>query len=108
MQIRLHLEPAYKPDFQTHFPKLAEVLHELGVDVDLRGVTLYQLIRELERALHGDVRPHVRDTLQRHMPAMRTLQKGVEEKLSIWQREGLDPLLYQIEDAFDLLERDLD
>jgi hypothetical protein len=108
MQIRLHLEPVYKPDLQTHFPKLAETLDELGVDVDLRRGTLYQLIRELERALSGEVRPHVRETLQRHMPALRTLQKGVEEKLSTWHREGLDPLLYQIEDAFDLLERDLD
>jgi hypothetical protein len=108
MQIRIHLEPVYKPDFQAHFPKLAEVLDELGMDIDLRRVTLYQLIQELERALYGDVRPHVRDTLQLHMPALRTLQKGVEEKLSTWQREGLDPLLYQIEDAFELLERDLD
>lgn len=108
MQIRIQIEPVYHPELRAHFPKLARALEELGVPSDRRQTTLYHLIRELERALYRQVRPALRGVIERHRPRLLSLQEAVEERLAAWQREGLDELLYQIEDVFADLERDLD
>lgn len=107
MQIRLHLEPIYRSNLQAHFPRLAGALEELGVAADERRMTLYHLIQELERALYWEIHPALKGVLERHMPTLKMLQKEVEEKLAGWKLEGLDELLYRIEDAFQDLEEDL-
>ena len=108
MQIRIQLEPVYRPELRLHFPKLAEAIEDLGVPVDPRRTTLYHLIRELERAMNGDLRPAMRRALESHRSHLLTLQKAVEEKLAAWELDGLDELLYRIEDEFEALEKDLD
>ncbi len=108
MQIRLQLEPVYRPELRVHFPRLAMALQELGVVVDSRRTTLFHLIREMERAEGAEIGPALRRVLENHMPQLRSLRKAVEEKLASWKLEGLDELLYKIEDVFELLEKDLD
>ena len=109
MQIRLNIEPVYHPDFKTEFPKLAEVLLSCGVDIDPSRTTLYDLIREIRKASHWeDVRPPVRRLFENHLRVLGPLENEVEEKLAAWRLEGLDALLYKIEDAFEDLEKDLD
>jgi hypothetical protein len=108
MQIRLQLEPVYRPELRAHYPKLARALAELGVVVDSRRTTLFHLIREMDRAVLGESRPALRRAMEVHMPQLRLLWKAVEEKLAAWRLEGLDELLYKIEDVFELLEKDLD
>jgi len=108
MQIRIRIEPVYHPELGAHFPKLAKALEELGISQDQGSTTLYHLIRELERALYREIRPALRRAIERHRPKLLFLQGAVEERLAMWQREGLDELLYRIEDVFSDLERDLD
>jgi len=108
MQIRIHLEPVYHPELRAHFPKLASVLEGLGIPVDPLRTTLYDLALVLERGLYGEIRPALKAALKRHLPVLRDLRGQVEKKLASWQREGLDDLLYRIEDVFEELEKDLD
>ncbi len=108
MQIRIQIEPVYHPELRAHFPRLAKTLDELGISTDPARTTLYHLIQELERALYRDMRPALRRAIEQHRPRLLSLHEAVEERLSIWQREGLDGLLYEIEDVFTDLERDLD
>jgi hypothetical protein len=107
MQIRIHLEPVYRPDLQSHFPRLSKTLEALGISAQLCCATLYHLVRELERAVYGDIDPALRRTLERHTPVLVRLRGEVEEKLAAWKLEGLDELLYRMEDAFQELEREL-
>jgi hypothetical protein len=108
MQIRLKLEPVYKPDLGSHFPRLAAALEELRVSYDDAHTTLLGLVTEIQRALYGDVKPALKETLRRHQTQLIALRSQVEEKIAAWKLEGLDELLYQLEDAFEALEKDLD
>lgn len=108
MQIRIQIQAVYRPDLRAHFPKLARVLEELRADVDPYTVSLYSLVTELERALHGDLRPGLRRVMESHLGALVQMRNAVDEKLSTWEHRGLDELLYAMEDRFQDLERDLD
>ena len=109
MQIRLNIEPAYRADLKSDFPKLAEVFEFGEIEIDPFRTTLYKLIREVRRASHwDDVHPQARRTLEKHLDVLGPLEEQVSEKLSAWKLEGLDDLLYKIEDAFEDLEKDLD
>jgi hypothetical protein len=107
-QIRIILKAIYKPDLRAHFPKVARALEELGIEFDAQSVTLYHLIGKLEQALYGEMRPGLRTVLERHRPQLLALHGKVEEKLAAWKLDGLDELLYRMEDAFQDLEGDLD
>ena len=109
MQIRIHLEPFYRPELKDHFPKLARALDEMGVEVDPRRKTLYHIVEDLERGLYLDVRPALKEIIRSHLSSHLTpLRNAIEGKLAAWKLEGLDELLYRLEDAFEDLERDLD
>lgn len=108
MQIRIEIEPVYHPDLRAHFPKLAKTLDGLGISTDPSRTTLYHLIREMERALYGEIRPALRRAIEHYRTRLLSLQEAVDERLATWKREGLDELLYQIEDVFADLEKDLD
>jgi hypothetical protein len=108
MQIRLQIQAVYRPELGAHFPKLASALEELGIGVDQHRVTLYSLVRELERAVYGDARPGLGEALAKHLPSLVATRNQIDEKLSMWERHGLDELLYRMEDGFEDLERDLD
>ncbi len=108
MQIRIRLEPAYRPKLDAHFPRLARVLEELGVKANPQRVTLYDLVGELERASEGQARSPVCKALQKHLHGLVKLRDLIREKLARWEPEGLDGLLYKLEDLFQDLEGDLD
>lgn len=108
MQIRLRLEPEYRPDLNAHFPKLTKALDEIGIEKDPSSITLYDLIRELQRSLYGEMRTALKQVLEKHLAGLLSLRDAVEEKIAAWKLEGLDELLYRIEDAFEELEHDLD
>jgi hypothetical protein len=100
--------PVYKPDLEAHFPRLAKAVEELGIEAEPLTTSLYHLIWKLEQAFYGEMRPGLKKVLEQHRPKLQRLYKVVEEKLAAWKLDGLDELLYQIEDAFQDLEGDLD
>jgi hypothetical protein len=49
-----------------------------------------------------------RDVLLRHKENLRNLHKSIEENIADWNLAQADRLLYNIEDAFDKIESELD
>ncbi|MEJ5376182.1 MAG: hypothetical protein WHX93_06355 [bacterium] len=45
---------------------------------------------------------------RKHLPGLVELRDLIREKPARWEREGLDGLLYKLEDLFQDLEGDLD
>lgn len=107
MQIRLRLEAVYRPELRDHFPKLSRALEEMGIKIDPGRSTLYHIVEELERGLYSPVSPVLKDTVKAHMDRLLALRKAIEERLAAWKLEGLDELLYKLEDSFEDLEKDL-
>ncbi len=108
MQTRISIIPFFRPSFKALFPKLNRYLQDEGVEVDDYKVSLYQLITELERILYkSDMNPHFREIIQEYKPRFTSLHRDVEQKMASMRALEIDPILYEIEDAFAALEDDL-
>lgn len=108
MQVRISIVPFFRPSFKALFPKLNRYLQDSGVEIDDYKTTLYHLIVELERLLYAsDVNSRFRKVIEKYMPILTPLRKGIEERIASARATEIDPILYQIEDTFFELEKDL-
>lgn len=111
MQIDVRLLPVYGTGgLRGAFPKLASFLKECGRARLLeQAPSLYQLVEKLERV---GIDPAVSDRkkagLLRMLPRLERLRDEAREHLLGYRLKDLDSCLYQLEDLFEDLEKELE
>ncbi len=108
MQTRISIVPFFSPSFKGLFPKLNRYLLDEGVEIDDYKVSLYHLIIELERILYKpDISPLLKEVIEKYRQRLTSLHGLVEQRIASAMASEIDPILYDIEDAFSELEKDL-
>ncbi len=107
-QIRVRVEPVYKKGLAKAFPRLHRVLS--GVDNRLLedSPPLYDLVETLVDLSHAsEPDPQVARAVAEHGPAIVSLRRRIEEAIGGWRLSQAEKLLYELEEAFAALEKDL-
>jgi hypothetical protein len=108
MQTRISIVPFFHPSFKGLFPKLNKYLLDEGVEIDDYKVSLYHLITELERILFKqDLNPLFKEVIEKYRQRLTSLHRQVEQRIATATASEIDPILYDIEDAFAEFEKDL-
>jgi hypothetical protein len=108
MQLTVTVVPFYPKDLEDTYPKMARYLKSLGSDLTERNLSLYGIAGQLDKLLYKFDGTPFRDVLLRHKENLRNLHKSIEENIADWNLAQADRLLYNIEDAFDKIESELD
>ena len=109
MQIDIRLLPFFEKPFKVVFPKLAKVLRQMSyLESREAEVSLYALVAYLERVrLDPGVPSEVKNDILPHLKRMIPLRDRAREYLLARKLNELDRILYQLEDIFEDLERNL-
>ncbi len=109
MQIDIRIVPFYEGSFSRCFPKLFEFLREIGyasyVEEDK---SLYQMVDILESIVKNEsVSEDYRERVEPFFRKAKEIKKEAREMLLSRKLDDLDKLLYQLEDLFEDLDREL-
>lgn len=108
MQLQVRIRPYYKKDFQKIYPRIARGLEYLGEESSEKDPSLFQLVGKLDQLLYQlQADPPVREIVLKHKTKLHELYERVEENIADWHLAKADQLLYQMEDVFDEIEREL-
>ena len=109
MQLTVRIQSYYnKNGLKKAYPKLSHRLSYLDEAWVESNPSLFEIIGKFDELLYrleGD--PPFRELLLNHRPALHRLYEDIEERIADWQLAKADRLLYQIEDIFEDIEREL-
>ncbi len=108
MQIRVRVEPYWKPPLRREYPHLAAQIGAVDHDLIEAEPSLLTLIEHLGRVHDSPgADPRLREVLAARAPGLFDLRRRVEELIGEWRLGEADQVLYQIEDVFGEMDRDL-
>lgn len=107
MQITVAVSPYYHQDLADTYPKLARHLGYLDLELVKRNPSLYDLAGHLDKLLYTFDSTQLREVLLPHREKLGLLHKSIEKEIADWNLAQADKLLYQLEDIFDDIERQL-
>lgn len=107
MQLTVIVKPFYQPDFQAAFPNLARQLSYLNPALAAGNPSLYELAGRLDHLLYEFDGTPVREVLLPYRAKILALHKEIEDHIAGRRLSQADTLLYQLEDIFDDVERQL-
>ena len=108
MQIDIRLVPFYEKGFAEHFQGIASLFKKGGYQKKLDDASLYLIVDYLaDMARNPDVSPDIKEQIAPYVIKMKALKERAREKLLLKKLEELDQLLYQIEDQFEELEKNI-
>jgi hypothetical protein len=108
MQLAVTVRPHYLNGLDGPYRKLARHLSYLDAALAERSPSLYELAGQLDQLLYRFEGTPLREVLLRHGDRLRKLHKNIEEHIAGWKLAEADRLLYEIEDAFDEIESELE
>jgi hypothetical protein len=108
MHLTVTVVPYYEKDLDGTYPNLARRLRTLARDLVERNPSLYEIAGQLDQLLYTFDGTPLREVLLRHRESLRNLHKSIEENIADWNLAEADQLLYQLEDAFDKMESELE
>jgi hypothetical protein len=108
MHLTVTVVPYYPKDLEETYPRMARYLNSSVSHLTERNPSLYGIAAQLDKLLYTFDGTPFRDVLLRHRENLRTLHKSIEEYIADWNLAQADRLLYQLEDAFDKIESELD
>ena len=108
MQLSVTVQPHYPGDIEGTYPKLARHLGRLDADLLNRNPSLYKLAEQLDQILYRFDGTQLGAVLLRHRENLQRLRKSVQDNIANWSLAQADRLLYDLEDTFDEIERELD
>lgn len=108
MQIRVRIEPYWKPPLRKDLPRLAGLIADVDHDLIESEPSLLTLIEHLGR-IHDSpgVDPELKRVLRDRGPELFELRRRVEELIGEWRLGEADKTLYRIEDIFSEMDRSL-
>ncbi|WP_448384240.1 hypothetical protein [Desulfosoma sp.] len=110
MQIEIRLVPVYdQGGFVKQYPGCSALLRDVGKKRLLdEPMTLYHLVEELSRtARDPNVSGLWKKVLEKHVPSLVECRDKAREALLARELRELEQLLYQLEDLFRDLDKDL-
>jgi hypothetical protein len=107
MQITVTVNPYYQEEFERAFPKLARHLGYLDAPLVKSNPSPYGLVTRLDKLLYAFDGTKVREVLLTHREKLLSLHKSIEENIGSWNLAQADRLLYDVEDIFDEIEKEL-
>jgi hypothetical protein len=109
MQIDIRLIPIYEKGFAEHFPGIASLLKEGGyqkhIDNDESLYLLIDCLVDITRA--PDFSSEIKKRIAPYVTKMSALKEMAREELLPRRLKELDQCLYQIEDLFEDLEKNI-
>lgn len=109
MQLTVRALPYYKNGLKGTYPAVARELIRSGSSWKAEEPSLLDIVAEFDRFLYESVgNPSVREILLEHRTKLRSLHEKIQTHIADWNLAEADKILYQIEDIFDDIERELD
>lgn len=108
MHLTVTVASYYPGDFAETYPNLARQLRTLDPDLVAQNPSIYAIAGKLDKLLYTFDGTPLREVLLRHREHLRDLHKRIEGNIADWNLAQADRLLYQIEDAFDQIESELE
>ena len=108
MQLTVIVRPYYEKNLEQTYPKLARNLKNLDSALVERNPSIYELVGQLDKLLHAFEGTKFREVVFPQREKLLNLHKSIEEKIADWNLAQADRLLYNLEDAFDKIESELD
>ena len=107
MQLTVSARPHYPTGLEETFPKLAQHLGLLDPDLVKRNPSLYELAGRVDQLLYRFEGTRLREVLSRYRDALLKTHRSIQECIADWKLSQADRLLYEIEDTFDEIEKEL-
>ena len=109
MQIDVRIIPFFKENFAKTFPEIYKFLRDIGYESYVsEDKSLYELVDVLESVVKNpDISEHMRDKLSPYCRKALEIKKEAREMLLSRKLKELDKLLYQLEDVFEDLNREI-
>ena len=109
MQLTTTVKPYYKEGLAGVYPRITHRLGFLEPEWVESGPSLFEIVGRLERILYkSEADPPFRAVLRRYKEKLHALYERIEEQIADWHLAKADKLLYEMEDIFDEIERDLE
>jgi hypothetical protein len=107
-QIRVRVEGVYKKGWDKDFPNLYRALTGLDNTLLSQDPPLYDLVPYLVRlSQEKDLAPGTAQALQEHGPGIIDLHRQISEAIGGWKLGQAEKLLYELEDKFVELEKQI-
>jgi len=106
-QVVVEVRAYYERDFASTFPRLASRLSVVAPELVARNPSLYELAGQIGALIDRAQGMHLRELLIENEADLRRRYSSAEELLAEWRIAEADRLLYEIEDIFALIEREL-
>lgn len=107
-QIRVRIEGVYKKGWGRDFPNLYRVLTGLDNGLLNQDPPLYDLVPYLVRlSQEPDLEPGLAEALHHYGPQIIGLHRQISEAIGGWKLGQAEKLLYELEDNFVELEKEM-
>jgi hypothetical protein len=108
MQMKTRIHPYYTKRFRDAFPNIAVRLGRVDEAWIEAGPSLFDIVARLDKLLYElEGNPPFREILLGHKKALQRLYETVEENIGDWHLAKADKALYEMEDIFHEIEREL-
>lgn len=109
MQIDIRLIPIYEKGFAEHFQGIAGLLKKGDYQKHMDDApSIYLIVDYLVDMIHDpDVSQYIKEQIAPYVTKMKALKETAQEMLLSRKLDELDQCLYQIEDQFEDLEKNL-
>jgi hypothetical protein len=108
MQLTTKIKPYYKKGLAGVYPRFAHRLRLLDPDWLETEPSLFEIVKHLDRLLYkSEADPPFRAILRQHKDKLHDLYERIEEQIADWHLAEADKRLYDIEDVFDDIEKEL-
>ena len=109
MQLTVLVRPYYQNGLKGIYSAISRELDRLGTPWDAEDLSLFDVVVKLDKLLYAsEGNPSFRGILLKHREKLRSLHENIEAHIADWKLAQADKMLYQIEDIFDDIERELE
>lgn len=108
MQLVVQIQPYYKKGLKGIYPRIADALGSIEKREAYTSLSLFDIVGKLDRILYeSEGIPSFRKIMLGYRSKLEKLLGETQVLLADWKLAQVDQLLYQIEDIFDDIEREL-
>jgi len=108
MQLTVRIRPYFKDGLKGTYPALAQELSRLDAFREAEDFSLFDIVQRLDQTPYElEQNPPFREILLKHRRELLNLHEKIETHIADWQLAQADKMLYQVEDIFDDIEREL-
>lgn len=109
MQLTVTVRAYYPESLKAVYPRIVGRLKNANAAMVDEDPSLFDLVASIDKVLYAlDGDPAFKKVLLKHKPALETLHREIQSRIADWELAKADQALYQLEDAFEQIEWELD